>query len=76
MIYVAKVRCSARIENDQERSNIMSWIRTISASGYSEIGDTVYISFTENPANPESSSIMWGIIHTFEQYPVHSIDIA
>lgn len=69
-----KLVCSARIENEQERRAIMSWVRVVANGGFSELGDKVSLTYIGNNEDPENSSRWWGIIHVFEQYPEHTIE--
>lgn len=71
---MAKVVCSACIRDDTERETMMKWIRTAANAGYSEIGDVVHLVYEENPNDQDNNSKKWGIIHTFENLPYHSIE--
>lgn len=66
-----KLQCSARIENEQERKAIMSWVRSVANAGYSEIEDKVSLTYTGDPTHDDGH--YWGIVHVFEQYAEHEI---
>lgn len=68
-----RVECWADIPNEQERKAVMAWVRAGSFESFSEIGIRVSVVYQSNPKDPDDSSKRWGIIHFFEQYPVHSI---
>ncbi len=70
-----KVMCSAKIPNQQERKAIMSWVRSVANGGYSEVGDSVYMTYEQQTEDSDSSGRWWGIIHVFEQYPEHSVEV-
>lgn len=71
---MTKLECSAVIENKQERRAIMAWIKSSKAESYSEVGNTVSITYKPAKDDPEASSTWWGMIHVFEQYPEHTIN--
>lgn len=68
-----KLVCSARIENESERKAVMAWVRQAANGGYSEVGETVTMTYISQD-DQEESSRWWGIIHFFEYYPEHSIE--
>ena len=70
---MSRVEMSARISNADERRAVMAWVRAASFNGYSEIGDTVSVTFVDDLKDPENNNRKWGAIHFFEQYPEHSI---
>lgn len=67
------IEVSAVISNDAERSAVMAWIRASKFHSYSEVGNTVHVSYLDDPSDPENSSRKWALIHYFEQYPEHEI---
>lgn len=70
-----KVECWATIENDAERSAVMAWVRASNFHSYAEIEKRVYITYLDDPTDPENNARKWGLIHYIEQYKEHSIVI-
>lgn len=68
-----RVECWADIPNEQERKAVMAWVRAGNFESYSEIGIRVFVTYEDNPNDPDSSSKRWGVIHFFEHYPEHGI---
>lgn len=67
-----KLNCTMRVENDQERKAMMAWVRCVANCGYSEVGSTIYLTYQGDPATDDGR--YWGIVHTFETYPEHTIN--
>lgn len=68
-----RVSCSAKIPNEPERKAVLAWVRTVANGGYSEKGDTIHLTYTEDPQDPNSHGKYWGIINYFEQFSEHEI---
>lgn len=73
---MAKISCSAVVRNEAERKALMAWVRTVANGGFSELGTTINMIYVEDEEDIENSSRKWAIIHTFEQYDNHSIEIS
>lgn len=70
---MAKLECSAVVEDDEERNLLMKWVRDSKFQGYSDMNKTISVTYVEDPDDPDKSIKTWAIIRLFEQYPIHSI---
>lgn len=67
--------CSAVIPHEGERKAIMAWARTVANEGCREDGETVHLNYRAQPDDPDDSGRWYGIMHTFEGYAEHSVEI-
>lgn len=68
-----KLVCAARIPDQEARRKVFEWVRQVANGGYSEREDWIHLVYTEDPADKDSNSKYWAIVHWFEQYPEHEI---
>lgn len=64
-----KLDCSAKIEDYQERQALLLQVKNL-AKGYSEIGETVYVSYLGN-----DKLVVREIINLFTEYQEHTIEL-
>lgn len=67
-----KLNCTMRVENDQERKAMMAWVAMVANGGYSELGDTIHLTYLGDPTSDNGR--YWGIVHTVEHYAEHTIE--
>lgn len=51
---------------------MMAWVASAANGGYSEIGDTIYMTYIGDPAADNGK--YWGIVHTVESRKEHTIE--
>lgn len=66
-----KISCSARVKNFAERQALLTWVRTIANGGYSEIGETIHLTYLSDGIDNTCQAIF----QHFEQYPEHEFRI-
>lgn len=64
-----KLDCSAKVKDYQERQALLLQVKVL-ARGYSEIGETVYVSYLGN-----DKLVVREIINLFASYHEHTIEL-